>query len=240
MDGIRAPAPLDFVFGPIGIGTAAALFCGLALLATSTALHATVQGPPSNINFSRNGVGVPPSDFDVRSAGSGHSGQWVVVRDETAADGVAIERSGAAGGQDYPSHLAIYEPASLKNFDISFRFKAVAGRSEGGGVAVRLVTPRDYYVVDADALRDRVLFSRVSNGNFEEIAAVDADIAEKTWHTFVIKVEDDRVVVSLDGNWLFTGYDATLARPGRIALWTTGDSVTRFDSIAIKALPASE
>jgi hypothetical protein len=37
----------------------------------------------------------------------------------------------------------------------------------------------------------------------------------------------------------FAGAGA-LSKPGRIALWTKGDSVTRFDSIAISALSTSE
>jgi hypothetical protein len=47
-------------------------------------------------------------------------------------------------------------------------------------------------------------------------------------------------MVSLDGSWVFTGFDKTLSQPGRIALWTKGDSITRFDSIAITPLPAVE
>jgi hypothetical protein len=35
-------------------------------------------------------------------------------------------------------------------------------------------------------------------------------------------------------------FDKTLSRAGRIALWTEGDSCTRFDSISIIPLPASE
>jgi hypothetical protein len=36
---------------------------------------------------------------------------------------------------------------------------------------------------------------------------------------------------------VFTGFDRTLSKPGRIALWTKGDSVTRFDQIEIAPLP---
>jgi hypothetical protein len=69
---------------------------------------------------------------------------------------------------------------------------------------------------------------------------VDADIADNTWHTMAIRAEDDRFTVSLDGVWVFTAYDKTLFDPGRTALWTASDSSTRFDSIAITPLPASE
>jgi hypothetical protein len=80
----------------------------------------------------------------------------------------------------------------------------------------------------------------VDDGASNEIVAVDADTASQTWHTLTVRAVDDEFVVSLDGNWLFTGFDKTLSQAGRIALWTKGDSVTRFDSIAINPLPAAE
>jgi len=139
----------------------------------------------------------------------------------------------------YP--LAISKAASLKNAEVSLRLKPAGGKSDqGGGVAVRLNNPKNYYLVQLDALRDRVLFSRVRDGAPEEIVGVDADIASHSWHTLAVRAKDDEFTVSLDGNWVFTGFDKTLSQPGRIALWTKGDSHTRFDSISIIPLPASE
>jgi hypothetical protein len=36
---------------------------------------------------------------------------------------------------------------------------------------------------------------------------------------------------------MFTAFDKTLSQAGRIALWTEGDSITRFDQIEIAPLP---
>jgi hypothetical protein len=102
---------------------------------------------------------------------------------------------------------------------------------------VRLSSPQDYYLVQVDALRDRVLFSRVSDGTSEEVVAVDADIASHSWHTLTVRAVDNEFTVSLDGIWVFTAFDRTLSQAGRIALWTKGDSVTRFDQIEIAPLP---
>src|SRR5229473_607664 len=74
----------------------------------------------------------------------------------------------------------------------------------------------------------------------EEIVGVDADIALHSWHTLTIRAKDDEFVVLLDGIWMFTAFDKTLSQAGRVALWTEGDSVTRFDSIAITPLPTEE
>ena len=160
-----------------------------------------------------------------------------MVRDATAKAGLAIEQAGIQTTDDrFP--LAIYKPASLKNAEISLRLNAAGGKSDqGGGLAVRLSSPQNYYLVQLDALRDRVLFSRVSNGASEEIVGIDADIASHSWHTLTVRAKDDEFVVSLDGIWVFTGFDKTLSQAGRIALWTKGDSVTRFDQIEIAPLP---
>jgi hypothetical protein len=76
----------------------------------------------------------------------------------------------------------------------------------------------------------------VSNGASEEIAGVDADIASHSWHTLTVRAVDNQFTVSLDGVWVFTGFDRTLSRAGRVALWTKGDSITRFDQIEIEPL----
>ncbi len=192
------------------------------------------QDAATNIDIGANKIGAIPTAFDVLQ------GQWTVVGDATAAGGLAIEQSGVQTNDDrYP--LAICRTASLKDAEISLRLKPAGGKSDqGGGVAVRLSNPQNYYLVQLDALRDRVLFSRASNGASEEIVGVDADIASHTWHTLAVRAKDDEFVVTLDGIWMFTAFDKNLSQAGRVALWTEGDSVTRFDSIAITPIPAVE
>ena len=204
---------------------------------TCTAMTARAQDAATNIEIGKNEIGAPPGEFELPTLGDGRQGLWTVVRDATAKTGIAIEHAGVQMTEErFP--LAIYRPVSLKNAEISLRLNATGGKSDqGGGVAVRLSSPPNYYLVQLDALRDRVLFSRVSNGASEEIVGIDADIASHSWHTLTVRAKDDEFVVSLDGIWVFTGFDKTLSQAGRIALWTKGDSVTRFDQIEIAPLP---
>jgi hypothetical protein len=194
----------------------------------------------TNIDIGTNEIGSPPAEFELPPLGRGKQGRWTVVQDATALAGIAIEQAGVQTSEDrFP--LAISRTASVKNAEISVRLKADGGKSDqGGGIALRLRSPDNYYLVQLDALRDRVLFSLVSDGAPEEIVAVDADIASHSWHTLTVRAKDDEFVVSLDGTWVFTGFDKTLSHAGRIALWTKGDSITRFDSIAITPLPSAE
>jgi len=189
------------------------------------------------IDVGRNEIGAPPAEFELSPLSEGSNGSWTVVRDATAETGTAVEQAGLQAAKDR-SPLAIYKAASFKNAEISLRLKAVGGKSdESGGLAVRLNSRRDYYLVELDALRDRVLLSLVSNGISEEIVGVDADIASQTWHMLTVRAQDDQFFVSLDGIWVFTGFDKTLSQAGRIALWTKGDSITRFDQIEVLSMP---
>jgi hypothetical protein len=43
------------------------------------------------IDFAKSAIGSPPSDFEFQRTGEGDLGQWTLVRDPTAAGGVAIE-----------------------------------------------------------------------------------------------------------------------------------------------------
>src|SRR5450631_3901693 len=183
------------------------------------------------VDIGRN-PGAAPAHFDFLPASEGKQLPWALFEDATAAGGIALEqRSTPTSGNHF---LAVYKSAWVKDAEISVCIKATGGEeNQGGGIALRLMAPDSYYVVQMDARRDRVAFLRVAGGDAEEIVAVDADIANKAWHTLTVRAVDDEFVVSLDGAWAFTAFDKALSRAGRVALWTPTDSVTRFDSITI-------
>jgi hypothetical protein len=182
-------------------------------------------------------TGAPPPEFDFARTGQGPPGRWTVVSDATAAAGRAIEQS-STDATDYRFPLAIYRPVTTRNVDITVRFKAVAGRvDQAGGIAVRLTGPNDYYVVRANALEDNVRFYRMVKGRREQLEGSNLKVAAGQWHTLGLKAEGARFTVTFNGNVLFTANDRTFAEPGRVALWTKADSVTRFDRFEIRTLP---
>jgi hypothetical protein len=179
------------------------------------------------------------SEMSLAHCGQGGTARrdWVVIADATAASGTAIEhvqvpRTDAAGG------LAVCQSAPVTDGDLSLRFKASSGASrQGGGLAFRMVSPKDYYLVTVDALRDRVALLQMRDGVAEEIIGVDADVEADAWHTLAVRAQDDCFIVYLDGSWIFTGYDKTLTHAGRIALWTEPGSIIRFDRVTIGSIP---
>lgn len=213
------------------VGIAALIACGIA---AGAAEPTTTQ-----VNIAKNGIGVPPADFDFWRTGEGGPGKWAVVRDSTAAAGIAIEQFSMDQTENrYP--LAIYKPLSVKNVIVGARFKLVAGTMQTAGIAVRLVSPGTYYVVAANALEGRVDLFRFVDGKRERIAGTEAEVARSRWHMLELSAEDDRFTVLLDKKRLFTALDRALVKDGHIALWTEEDNVTHFDQIEVTALLSAE
>jgi len=197
------------------------------------------QSLTTKIEIGKSDVGTPPADFEFARTGEGDLGQWSVVRDPTAADGYAIEHISTDQHDDrFP--LAIYKPLSFENVATMIRFKIIAGRMKTAGIAVGVRNPDSYYAVSASALEHRVDLYLCVNGKMEHIESAEADVELNRWQTLGLIVNDDHFTVSLDKKTLFTTFDRTRMKDGRIALWTQEDNVTRFDRIEVLPFPRAE
>ena len=229
MDGSR---PLDFP-SIKQILAATTLACALAC-ADSAGFS---QTGAIMIAIDKMTVGAVPAGFEFARTGQGRPSQWSVVADATATGGRAIEQT-STDTTDYRFPLAIHRERSAANIDVAVRFKAVAGTvDQAGGIAIRLSDPDNYYVVRANALEDNVRFYRVLKGRREQLEGANLKVTPNEWHRLGLRAEGERFTVTFDGKPLFTATDRTFAGPGRVALWTKADSVTRFDQIEIRALP---
>jgi hypothetical protein len=212
---------------------AADVFCAIAC-AMSAGL---AQKGTTMIAIEKMAVGTPPTEFEFAKTGQGGPGQWAVVSDSTADGGRAIEQT-STERTDYRFPLAIYMPLTVKNGEVSLRFKPVAGKvDQAGGIVMRLIDADNYYVVRANATEDNVRFYRVVKGRREQLGGANFKVAPNAWHTLGLKADGDRFTVTYDGKQLYTATDPIFAAAGKIGLWTKADSVTRFDRIEIKAQP---
>ena len=72
-----------------------------------------------------------------------------------------------------------------------------------------------------------------------EFLRYDADavtVLQGKWRELGLRVEGDRLTVSLDGKELFSATDRTFAEAGRVGLWTKADSLTHFDDLVARRL----
>jgi hypothetical protein len=180
--------------------------------------------------------GTAPPGFEFTLTGGGPISAWKVVADPTAAAQKAIAQT-SQDRTDYRFPLAVYQPFTAKDVDVTVHFKPVEGKvDQAGGIAVRLASPDNYYVVRANALEDNVRFYRVVNGRRQQIQGADVKVAPSQWHTLGLRAEGNRFTVSFDGKPLYTTEDGAFANAGKVALWTKADSVTHFDAISITPL----
>jgi hypothetical protein len=188
------------------------------------------------ITFSDAPIGGLPKDFVTALTGQGKPGKWAIVEDATAEGGRALAQLDP-DPTDYRFPLAIYGPTFPSEIEVTTRFKPISGKEDqAGGIIVRLMDRNNYYLARANALEDNVHFFRVVGGRRQELAGANTKVASGVWHTLTLRAEGSRFSVSFNGKQLFSHTDRTIGTPGKIALWTKADSVTRFDWIEIKAL----
>ena len=212
----------------VALGAASLLVCPNS---SGSAQHGGMR-----IDIGKNGVGVPPDDFHFWQTGGGAPGRWSVIRDPTASEGLAIEQFSSDTTENrFP--LAIYKPILSKNLKVRTRFKIVSGRMRIAGIAFRLTSASQYYVVAASALETRVDLFSILDGKMKRIAGVDAEVATDKWHALTVVAEEDHFIISFEGRRLFTASDPSIGDKGYAALWTNEDNVTRFDELVIAAGP---
>jgi hypothetical protein len=212
--------------------TAALIACVCAFVG----VDARAEGPaPRTFEDAR--TGEPPPGFSFALTGRGGPVRWVVLEDPSAPAGarVVAETSGDRTSDRFP--LAILEGFEARDVAVSVRFKPVGGTvDQAAGLVVRLRDPRNYYIARANALENNVRLYRVVDGRRTQFAGVDVPVPRDRWQSLGLRVQGDRLSVSLDGRELFAATDRTFRDAGRVGLWTKADSLTHFDNLEIRAL----
>jgi hypothetical protein len=187
------------------------------------------------ITFDNDTVGKTPPGWTVTMTNSGGAPRWEVRLDRTSPTDpyVLAQVSDDATGNRCP--LAIFDGLSLRDVDVSVRIKPVAGREDrAGGLVWRYRDPNNYYLARANALEKNVAIFRVQNGRPTRIAAfVQHDIPSNGWSILKVSVRGDRFQVYVNHRRLLQAEDRTFRGPGKVGLWTMGDSVTYFDDFRV-------
>src|SRR5258708_6215703 len=206
------------------------------VLSPSTSHPQTAQTAPVLVDIAHMPAGTAPLGFQFARTGDRAAGGGRVCRDGTAPGGRALAPAGQ-DQTDYRFPPAVYQPVSARDVAVTVRFKPVAGTiDQAAGIAVRVISPDDYYVVRANALENNVRFYRVTHGSRRQLEGIDTKVAPGHWHTLGLRAEGNRFIVSFDGRELFFAEDDTYSDVGQVALWTKADSLTLFDRLEILTL----
>jgi hypothetical protein len=191
------------------------------------------------LDFTNCEPGKTPADFQSDQTGPGEPASWTVVADPTvpARKRVLAQTSAdAVNRQRFP--VCVYRPLSLRDVEVSVRFKPISGKvDQCGGVIVRYQDRDNYYVLRANTLEDNVRFYKVEKGKRSLIAGIPAKISPGQWHTLSLLACGPRFIATFDDQPFEAG-DATFAGPGKIGLWTKADAVTHFDHVVVKSYDA--
>jgi hypothetical protein len=211
-----------------GSRLAAALAVALLLAPTS--------GLAQSLTFAGAEIGKAPKDFEPALTGNGLPGRWEIVADATADGGKALAQV-STDPTSYRFPLLIYMPTAPADVEATIRFKSISGKvDQAAGVAVRLLDRNNYYIVRANALENNVRLYRMVAGKREQFAGTGVKVTAGEWHTLTLRARGNQFTVSYDGKELFTAKDDRFVSPGKVALWTKADSVTRFDRLTITPL----
>jgi hypothetical protein len=197
----------------------------------------TAQAQLRRLDFEDAAIGAPPRGFSFALTGGGGPVRWVVLEDSSSPAGpkVLAETSKDRTSDRFP--LAILDGFEAREVAVSVRFRPVSGTvDQAAGLVVRLRDPRNYYIARANALENNVRLYRVVGGRRTQFAGVDARVPRDRWQALGLRVEGDRLDVSLDGRALFSATDHTFAEAGRVGVWTKADSLTHFDALEAEAL----
>ena len=220
---VRPPPPLALTRRQIIVAGSAMLGVRPASAAWSIA-----------VSFAPARPGGAPAGFDFARTGQGALGAWSASPHPSDSTGYILTQT-SSDPTDYRFPLAIYHDILAADAAVTVRFQTVSGNvDQAAGIALRLTDASNYYVVRANALEDNVNLYRVVQGSRREIKGASARVSPHAWHELGLAAEKDRFTIRFNGAVLFSVTDRTFAGPGRVALWTKADSVTRFDAMTIQ------
>ena len=72
-----------------------------------------------------------------------------------------------------------------------------------------------------------------------QIASWSGAVAAGAWHAYRVVMQGDHAEVWFDGAKVLDQHDNRFPDAGKIGVWTKADSLTYFDDLRVKPLPAS-
>jgi hypothetical protein len=191
-----------------------------------------------------------PDNFRAVSGGGGRPGEWKVIMAEVppllaplspqapavASRAVVMQTSTDRTDERFP--MLIYDGETFKDFNLTTRFKIVAGVAEQmAGVVFRYQNESNCYVIRASALGNNVRFYKVVNGIRSDPIGPEANIATNTWYTLGVQCQGNQITCWLNGKLVMPTLHDDSFTAGKIGFRTKSDTVACFGETAINYTP---
>ncbi|GMV49225.1 MAG: hypothetical protein NBKEAIPA_02676 [Nitrospirae bacterium] len=188
-------------------------------------------------NFDHIAPGSLPGSFVVGTLFDGRpAGEWKILITDRANSGSQVLAQLLPKGTDQAHKLLLIEGTNSADLDADVSYLAVSGKADlGGGLIWRAVDDRNYYLLRASIVEQKVRLYRVVKGVQQVVKQVDRPLATNGWHRLRIVQRGCEIKALYDETLLFRVCDNTFAT-GRIGLWTKADAVTYFDDLTLKRI----
>jgi hypothetical protein len=200
--------------------------------------------PSANVvTFDRDPIGSAPAGWTTAMTNRAVPPKWEIMRDPSAPTQPNVLAQVAS---DPPRHdryaLAVLNRISMRDGDLSVRFKPVSGHDLAGGIVFRYRDDKNYYALQASAMGDDVALYKVENGRSIPITPrglppadyeVKHDIHPNAWQILKISLRGNQFQIYVNHRRLFRAQDSTFTGPGKVGLCTVSDSVTYFDDFRV-------
>ena len=165
----------------------------------------------------------------------GRAPQWEIRADRSApTQPYVLAQLAADPSRDrYP--LAIWDGGAVRDGEISVRIKPVSGHEvQAGGIVWRYRDENNYYLARGNAIDQNVQVFRVENGRRMALGAgVHHEFPAREWSILKVTLRGNRFQIYVDHRRILQITDSTFGGPGKVGLWTVGDSVTYFDDFRV-------
>jgi hypothetical protein len=186
--------------------------------------------------------GPPPSDWWIAATNpTAALATWQVLDDGSAPSPPHVIALTKSANYDGTFNLALAQGVSFGDLELSVRVKAVSGQEDqGGGPIWRCQDENNYYICRFNPLEGNFRVYVVAKGKRRQLKSVKLELSAGRWYEVRVRMVGDQITCYLDGDAELVATDDTIARPGRIGLWTKADAVTSFDDLRVRALPPSD
>ena len=194
------------------------------------------------ISFDTDATGKAPAGFTTDRTGKGRHGTWLVVADTTAPSRPNVLAQTDMDRTDYRFPVCVYDAITVKDVDLSVKFKPLKGSiDQGAGLVWRYRDKDNYYIVRANALEGNVVLYKVEKGKRTDLPLVGKGktygmkirIPSGKWGTLRVICRGDHFDVVYNDAKLYEVEDKTFPEAGKVGLWTKADSYIEFDDFTV-------
>jgi hypothetical protein len=196
-----------------------------------------------NVNFDAGAPGKMPPGWTSTMTYAGAPPHWEILKDPSAPSPPNVLAQISSDSNEVRGPLAILNKVNVKDGDLSVKIKPVSGNKDrAGGLVWRYQDPDNYYLLQAESLRNHIVLYKVKDSKRTPLVAkgmpprtygVEHPVPANQWSVLKVQFRGPLFSVYFNHRRLFQVVDSTFADTGKVGLSTRADSVTYFDDFRI-------